>query len=204
MGPLHFAVTKNRQEMCQLLIYVGSDVNLQSKENLQAHLHMSIDTSVDATIVNLLLQNGASTELYDEMDCTPFQLLFLEPGPENQFQFEKFQLLLEAGASVNTRAAFGAQPLHNSVKTFHSAKCEQKHDADQTPMCVRVTQMILEKGGDVNCQTISYETPLHFAAADGCDDVMTLLLESGSLVNGTSLNGDSNISLSSPHYSPVL
>ena len=83
---------------------------------------MAIDTSVDATIVNLLLQNGASTELYDEMDCTPFQLLFLEPGPGNQFQFEKFQLLLEAGASVNTRAAFGAQPLHNSVKTFN---CEE-------------------------------------------------------------------------------
>ena len=97
-----------------------------------------------------MLQNGAATELYDEKDCTPFQLLFLEPGPENQFQFEKFQYLLEAGASVNTRAAFGAQPLHNSVKTFHSAKCEQKHDAHQTPMCVRVSQKILEKGGDAN------------------------------------------------------
>ena len=202
MGPLHFAVTKNRQEICQLLIYVGSDVNLQSKENLQAPLHMAIDTSVDATIVNLLLQNGASTELYDEMDCTPFQLLFLEPGPENQFQFEKFQLLLEAGASVNTRAAFGAQPLHNSVKTFHSAKCEQKHDADQTPMCVRVTQMILEKGGDVNGQTSSHETPLHFAAADGCDDVVKFLLESGALVNGTSLNGETAISHLARHTTP--
>lgn len=43
MGPLHFAVTKNRQEICQLLIYVGSDVNLQNEEALQAPLHMAID-----------------------------------------------------------------------------------------------------------------------------------------------------------------
>ena len=202
MGPLHFAVSKNRQEICQLLIYVGSDVNLQNEENLQAPLHMAIDTSVDATIVNLLLQNGASTELYDEMHCTPFQLLFLEPGPENQFQFEKFQLLLEAGASVNTRAAFGGQPLHNSVKTFHSAKCEQKHDADQTPMCVRVTQMILEKGGDVNGQTSTHETPLHFAAADGCDDVVKFLLQSGALVNATNLSGETAISHLARHTTP--
>ncbi|XP_020601745.1 uncharacterized protein LOC110040813 isoform X1 [Orbicella faveolata] len=202
MGPLHFAVTKNRQEICQLLIYLGSDVNLQNEENLQTPLHMAIDTSVDAAIVNLLLQNGASTELYDEMDCTPFQLLFLEPGPENQFQFEKFQFLLEAGASVNTRAAFGAQPLHNSVKAFHSAKCEQKHDADQTPMCVRVTQMILEKGGDVNCQTSSHETPLHFAAGDGCDDIVRFLLESGALVNATNLSGESAISHLARHSTP--
>lgn len=202
MGPLHFAVTKNRQEICQLLIYVGSDVNLQNEENLQAPLHMATDTSVDAAIVNLLLQNGASTELYDEMNCTPFQLLFLEPGPENQFQFEKFQLLLEARASVNTTAAFGGQPLHNSVKTFHSAKCEQKHDADQTPMCVRVTQMILEKGGDVNGQTSSHETPLHFAAADGCDDVVKFLLESGALVDATNLSGETAISHLARHTTP--
>ena len=202
MGPLHFAVTKNRQEICQLLIYVGSDVNLQNETELQAPLHMAIDTGVDATIVNLLLQNGASTELYDEMDCTPFQLLFLEPGPENQFQFEKFQFLLEAGASVNTRAAFGGQPLHNSVKIFHSAKCEQKHDADQTPLCVRVTQMILEKGGDVNGQTNTHETPLHFAAADGCDDVVKFLLESGAMVNATNLSGATAISHLARHTTP--
>lgn len=202
MGPLHFAVTKNRQEICQLLIYVGSDVNLQNEEGLQAPLHIAIDTSVDAAIVNLLLQNGAATELCDEMDCTPFQLLFLEPGPENQFQFEKFQFLLEAGASVNTRAAFGSQPLHNSVKTFHSAKCEQKHDADQTPMCVRVTQMILEKGGDVNGQTSTHETPLHFAAGDGCDDIVKFLLESGALVNATNLSGSTAISYLARHTTP--
>ena len=202
MGPLHFAVTKNRQEICQLLIYVGSDVNLQNEEAHQAPLHMAIDTSVDAAIVNLLLQNGAATEVCDEMDCTPFQLLFLEPGTEYQFQFEKFQFLLEAGASVNTRAAFGAQPLHISVKTFHSAKCEQKHDADQTPMCVRVTQMILEKGGDVNGQNSSPETPLHFAAGDGCDDIVKFLLESGALVNATDLKGLTAISYLARHTTP--
>lgn len=202
MGPLHFAVTKNRQEICQLLIYVGSDVNLQNEEDLQAPLHMAIDTSVDAAIVKLLLQNGAATELCDEMDCTPFQLLFLEPGPENQFQFEKFQFLLEAGASVNTRAAFGAQPLHNSVKTFHSAKCEQKHDADQTPTCVRVTQIILEKGGDVNSPNSSHVTPLHYAAGDGCDDIVQFLLESGALVNATDLSGFTAISNLARHTTP--
>ena len=202
MGPLHYAVTKNRQEICQLLIYVGSDVNLQNERDLQAPLHMAMSTDIDSAIVNLLLQNGAATELYNEMDCTPFQLLFLEPGPENQFQFEKFQFLLEAGASVNTRAAFGAQPLHNSVKTFHSAKCEQKHDADQTPMCVRVTQMILEKGGDVNCQTSTHETPLHFAAGDGCDNIVKFLLESGALVNATNLSGETAISHLARHTTP--
>ena len=202
MGPLHFAVTKNRPEICQLLIYTGSDVNLQNERDLQAPLHMAVDTSVDASIVQLLLQNGASTEVYDEMHCTPFQLLFLEPGPEYQFQFEKFELLLKAGASVNTRAAFGGQPLHNSVKIFHSAKCEQEHDAAQTPMCVKVTQMILEKGGDVNGQTSTHETPLHFASADGCDDVVKLLLESGALVDAINLNGETPISHLARHTTP--
>ena len=201
MGPLHFAVTKNRQEICQLLIYLGSDVNLQNEENLQTPLHMAINTSVDSAIVNLLLQNGAATELDDEMGYTPFQLLFLELL-ENQFQFEKFQFLLEAGASVNATIAFSDQPLHSAVKMFHAANCEQKHDADQTPMCVRVTQMILEKGGDVDCQTSTHDTPLHFAAADGCDDIVKFLLESGALVNATNLDGETAIYELARHTTP--
>ena len=207
MGPLHFAVTKNRQEICQLLIYLGSDVNLQN-EDLQAPLHMAIDTSVDAAIVNLLLQNGASTELYDEMDDTPLQLLFSGLFPECQFQFEKFQFLMEAGASVNTRMATDDHLLHNAVRIFHYAKWEQKHDADQTPMCVRVTQMILEKGGDVNGKDGLHRTPLHYAAIDGCDDVVKFLLESGALVNATDLKGDTAMSYlaerTTPPFSDVV
>ena len=203
MTPLHFAVKNNQFEICRILIEKGSDVNIPSKyDSAAAPLHLAVNKDVGVEILNLLIKEGANLEVNDEMSCTPLQLLFMEPGPERQFQFEKFKMLLDAGASVNTTAGYGSQPLHGSVKIFHSKECEKMHDSTEIPLCVQVTKMLIDKGADVNCVDDALQTPLHFVG--DCDDVVKLLLDNGATADAKNTNGMTPLLNIARHTSPAL
>ncbi len=203
LPPLHFAVDQNKLDICQVLIYAGSSVNQQAGYDFKAPLHIAMEPNIGIQISNLLLASGAKVDIVDEMHCTPFQLLFMEPGPELQFQFDKFQLLLHNGACVNTRSAYGGMPLHGAAKTFHSDKCEEQHDNAQVPMCVVVSKILLSHGADVNSSTDGcLRTPLHFAAGDGCDEVLELFLEAGSYPDIKDINGNSGLHYLAMHTTP--
>eukprot|EP00112_Aurelia_sp_Birch-Aquarium-sp1_P022415 Seg631.3 transcript_id=Seg631.3/GoldUCD/mRNA.D3Y31 product="putative ankyrin repeat protein FPV162" protein_id=Seg631.3/GoldUCD/D3Y31 len=203
MTPLHFAVKNNQLEICKVLIGKGSDVNISSKcHSAAAPLHLSINKDVGGAILSLLIKEGANLEVNDKWNCTPLQLLFMEPGPERQFQFDKFKMLLDAGASVNTTAGYGSQPLHGSVKIFHSKECEDMHDSTEIPLCVQVTKMLIDKGADVNCVEDALQTPLHFAG--DCDDVVKLLLDNGATAIPKDTNGMTPLLNIARHTSPAL
>ena len=203
MTPLHFAVKHNQFEICRILIEKGSDVNIPSKcDSAVAPLHLAVNKDVGVDILSLLIKEEANLEVNDEMSCTPLQLLFMEPGPERQFQFEKFKMLLDAGASVNTTAGYGSQPLHGSVKIFHSKECEEVHDSPEIPLCLQVTKMLIDKHADVNCVDDALQTPLHFAG--DCDDVVKLLLDNGAPADAKDTNGMTPLLNIARHTSPAF
>ena len=201
--PLHFAVKNSNVKICKVLIDQGSDINaLSSSEFGYAPMHLAIDKNVAPEILNALITKGANIEIEDEIQCTPLQLLFMEPGPEHQFQFEKFKMLLDCGANVNTRAGYGAQPLHGSVKIFHSGVCEEIHDSTDIPLCVKVTQMLIDKGANVNCVPDFLNTPLHFAVP--CDLVTELLLKYNANVNHRNVHGLTPLLNIAKYTTPIL
>eukprot|EP00794_Sanderia_malayensis_P009363 gene9363-10350_t len=200
--PLHYAVQKNQLEICKCLIENGSDVNIQSESELKTPLHLAADTTVSPEIMQLLIAAKANLEARDNIGCTALNLLFMEPGkPEVQFQFEKFNMLVDAGASVTTSAAYGSQPLHGSVKIYHSKQREEDHDSADVPLCTQVTKILLDHGAYVNCVEDSLQTPLHFAEGT-CPSVTRLLLEYGANVDAKTTAGFTPLQNLARHTTP--
>ena len=203
--PLHSAVENNQLDICRILVESGCDVNKQSKEDSKSPLHLATETKVSAEIMNLLITAGANIEAKDDINCTALNLLFMEPGrPESEFQFEKFKMLINFGASVNTSAAYGSQPLHGSVCVYHAGEVEEAHDHSPTPLCVQVTKMLLDKGADVNCIENSLQTPLHFATGTCCPSTVQLLLEYGAEVECRDNYGVSPLENIARHTTPPV
>ena len=203
--PLHFAVKNNQLNICRILVERGCNVNKQSKEEFTSPLHLAADTNISTEIMQLLINAGANIEAKDNINCTALNLLFMEPGqPESEFQFEKFMLLLTAGASVKTSAAYGSQPLHGSVSIHHAKELEEVHDEALIPLCVQVTKLLLENGANANCTEASLKTPLHFATSSCCPSVMQLLLQYGAKVESRNTNGVTPLDNIARHTTPPI
>ncbi len=201
-APLHYAVSLNKMEICKLLIEKGADVNLQSKDELKAPLHVAVEAKVDPEIMKLLIQCGADIEMREVMYCTPLNYMFIEQDIEKEFQFEKFKILIEAGANVNTASYCGSKPLHSSPQIFHSKECEDVHDNSAEPLCDAVTKMLIERGANVNALDTSLHTPLHYATGHGCPNVVETLLNAGGNFNAKDNSGITPLHTLARHTTP--
>ncbi|KAK7868932.1 hypothetical protein R5R35_002572 [Gryllus longicercus] len=74
------------------------------------------------------------------------------------------QLLLERGAAVNARNAFGFAPLHMAAHNDPSARC---------------VSLLVYGGADVDAANRFGRTPLHYAAECGNEAALRALLAAG-------------------------
>jgi cytochrome c len=102
--PLHVAVLANRQEIVELLIADGADVNASSLI-FGMPLHVAAVRG-SAALTSLLIANGADIAVQDSLGLTPLHIA-AERGHR-----DVAELLIDAGADVSAEANEEETPLH--------------------------------------------------------------------------------------------
>ena len=89
------------------------------------------------------------------------------------------RLLLDHGATSNSKDKFGRTPLHLVAKGEYNLEQDR----------VRTAQLLLDRGADVNAQTKYGATPLHLASYLGRIDIARVLLDRGAIANSKGRKG---------------
>ncbi|KAJ8409424.1 hypothetical protein AAFF_G00228250 [Aldrovandia affinis] len=110
--------------------------------------------------------------LLEKLDCTPEQ--------EHQKRQTVYRLL-----KLNPRARGGYTPLHMAVDGGTTSV--GRYPVGRFPS-VAVAGLLLECGADVDSRDVNNNTPLHVSAANGCPEIMGMLVRAGSHFDAT--NGE--------------
>jgi ankyrin repeat protein len=102
---LHLAAQANHKNIVEILLDAGADIDSRDKFGVTA-LHWAAQNGCDE-IVKLLLERGARVDSRDYLRQTPLHGSFWYPKVVN--------LLLDAGADINTKRRDGSTILHLSV-----------------------------------------------------------------------------------------
>ena len=153
----------------ELLLSYGCDINERNARKETA-LHAVLTTNTTSTRpLTILLQNGADVHAKDSLGETPLHKSVmsgtddsLEPEIKNQTEQESkredkldkdscctetIRILVDKGADVNNKNAFGLTALHYGVETRG----------------VKVVESLIQLGADVNVRSKTGETALHRA-----------------------------------------
>ena len=164
--PLHIASQHGKLEMARLLLDHGADVDAEA-DNGEKPLHRASYSSQEGAVrvAQLLIEHGTDVNTRRNDHQTPLH------AASYFGNFEIVSLLLNHGADseANAEGDMGERPLHK----VSYGECKSQEDG------VRVAQLLLEHGADVNTRRVDYQTPLHAASYFGNVEIVRLLLDSG-------------------------
>jgi ankyrin repeat protein len=137
--------------------------------------------SDDMTLIDSLLQNGASLADTTSRGCTPLWLM-VRHGAYSKYTCDRIDWLLERGASLQ----------HSS-----SSSCGTLLHAAASSGSIAVMQLLLDNGlslSDESCTSAGY-TPLLLAAAAGHTDMLQLMITAGCNVDAKLKDGSTALTL---------
>jgi cytohesin len=172
--PIHRATQGGDAEAIKLLLRLGAHVDSPTAEENMTPLHIAIAMQSTA-LVQLLLENGAGTEVRFQGGLTALHIASRNAGPEIA------QLLVNRGADIMARTETGATPLHDAVLVGN------------LPMILFLT----DRGADVNAikSKPKGETPLHTAILAGKEQAVELLLNLRADVEAVDADGRNALQL---------
>ena len=200
--PLHLASHLGKLEIVRLLLEHGAEVNERDKDH-STPLHIACHHGTLET-VRLLLDHGA--EVNAETVDGEKPLFFLSYG-EHRSQEDGVRvahLLLERGADINTRCNDHSTLLHAASYSGNveiarllldrgaDPEANAEGDRGDKPLHqvsvgkykfpedgVRVAQLLLERGANVNTRRNDDQTPLHVASYFRNVEIVCLFLDHG-------------------------
>ena len=132
------------------------------------------------SIVRLLLERGADVHAQDKVDTTPLQLASCNGMAEIA------RVLLDAGATANSKGLNGRSPLHEAVGGGHSPFIENY---------VLIAKLLLERGADVDVPDDDGRTSLHLASYFVKVELALALLSAGAYANAKDTEGQTPLHL---------
>ncbi|MCP4602721.1 MAG: hypothetical protein GY847_19765 [Proteobacteria bacterium] len=184
-SPLSIAAEKGDKNMSAFLIEKGADVNQSNKKD-QSPLFLAAKSG-HIEVVELLLENGARVGHISLHSMIHFD--------------DVMQVLIEKGAKLNTKDAYGNTPLYLAIRRGQIATanlliergadvCAENKDkktalhvAVQYGPQKEIIKRLLAAGVDVNAADKYNETPLHYALREDVAEIVKLLLEHGANPN---------------------
>ena len=199
--------------LAELLLDYGAEVN--SRCEIGATPLHNASRMLDFNAARILLDHGAHVNAEDNQRRTPLHRMLEPKCYFKKVRFDVAQLLVEHGADVNARDEYHETPLH--LASFHldlelvqalldhgaSANAENnrgqsaldralesKHFSDDE-FSVSATEVLLERGADVNTRDKDQKTLLHLASSRRDSWVVLLLLNHGADLNAKDNKGKS-------------
>jgi ankyrin repeat protein len=201
--PLLVAVRKTSVEMVKLLLDLGANPD-QANKSGDFPLLVAVDLG-NQDIVEDLVRGHANVNIADSKNNTPLSKAFSKQLPEI------VSLLLEAGADVNKIAAHGGTAVHWAIPKSNTprnalnlkkvldagAYLEVKEEHGFTPLLlsldtsdlISTTELLIQRGADVNAKDMNGDTPLMVSAVGGKIAQIDLLLGHGARVNDSNKDG---------------
>ena len=199
-------------DVVHFLLERGADVDAQ-RDDLWTPLHLAVNNG-NSTVARILLDYQADVNSRNGDGQTPLHLLSGQEASQDEGNGCALAvLLLERGANLNEKDNNNATPLHSAaynrkhkivrVLLDHMPNANAKTDSGETALHgvsylkyesqadgVRVAQVLLACGVDVNAQRKDHLTPLHVASFYGKSDIAQLLLDHGADANVESDEGE--------------
>ena len=163
--PLHIAAWEKARETAEVLLNAGAAINTQDIQS-KTPLHYAVE---EYTIVNdpeapLFLMPWAVVQ---RIAGDTSDLMSVWTAKENKSR-EAAEVLLNAGAAINTRDIQGKTPLHYAVEANFR----------------EIAEVLLNAGAAINTQDIQGKTPLHSAALfNAAQETAEVLLQHDANVN---------------------
>lgn len=171
--PLHMAVAYGDIATVRQLIQAGADVNHVSDDGRTAVLHAVLRQ--DATKLRALLDAGADPDGSAAAEHTPLML-----ATSYVRAHDVVALLLDRGASIEVRDAYGAPALHWAAMY-----------GDE-----RMLRLVINAGADVDAQTPEGVTALmHAAIRPGGEVLVQMLLDAGADPGLQTMDGETALSV---------
>lgn len=181
--PLHVASYLRRLEIVRALLDHGASANAENNAG-EAPLyevsigeHQSQDDGI--SIARLLLERGASANACNIDHFGPLHTA-------SYFgMLEIVRLLLDHGANADAKNRQGK----NSLDLVSRGKYGSEEDG------VRIAQLLLERGADVNAPDKDHWTPLHSASYFGRPEILRVFLDHGATANVENDDGETPLNL---------
>ena len=121
--------------------------------------------------------------------------------PETDFDFDKFQLLLNSGVSVSAKFLDGSQVMHVAIHVYHSAEREKEHDVSVPPLCGKLIEILKECGAELDVTNLSMWTQFQYAISTGSNHLLECFFNLGVDSNkGTYIHAASFILLAKTNH----
>lgn len=152
LPPLHIALLREDQEMIQLLVDMGADVQAVSASGMTA-LHFATLRSHSVETIRLLLAKGAVVDVTNMHALTPLYFSVLNGNEQG------VRMLLEAGANPHVVSRDGGSLLHVAA----------------TRVNTRIIPLLLKQGVNVAHTNMSGQTALEVARQRKATNAVRLL-----------------------------
>lgn len=187
--PLEVAVTMDSDEIVELLINAGANVNVRNGNVGWTPLHRTAYRG-KCDIMRMLIRRGANKEARDIHGETPLfkawgegvELLLEEDSNVDAVnhggltplmhavrhgEVETVKMLLAHHAAVDAKDNHGLTPLMHLTGNWGSSQCQ--------PICLVIANILLEHGADVFAEALDGKTALTFAVRESYHDLEKFL-----------------------------
>lgn len=158
---LHWAAKNGQQQAIQILVTQGIDVSELDKQ-MESALHYSARQG-NADAVELLIALGSQVEGRNSYGETPLLVA------ASSVKTEALQRLLTYGADPNTTDMMGRNALHLTTTAHNGSHAAVK--------------LLVSYGVSIDLCDANNMMPLHYAVAEGKNEIIDWLLEAGANIN---------------------